>query len=407
MRGRFVTVCTAGLASHRRSHHLGKVTTPIWDDGAPLRLPALEGELTTDVCVIGLGGSGLAAIHALCAAGVGVVGLDAGEVAGGAAGGNGGFLLAGLAPFYHDAIERFGHDRARRLYTLTLAEFDRMAAETPELVRRTGSLRIAASAEERRDCERQLEAMRADGFPVQPYDGPEGDGLLIPSDGVFQPHRRARRLAGRALERGARLFEHSMVTSVRDGHVTTGSGVVRCATVLILVDGRLEQLVPALRGRVRSARLQMLATAPTTEVRVTRPVYRRWGYDYWQQLPDGRVVLGGCRDAALETEWTTDAEPTPEVQRALDEVLTEVVGVRRAPVTHRWAATVGYTTSGLPVCERRSAGVLVAGGYSGTGNVVGALCGRTLASCALGLPDAVSTLRLIGDDPMGDAPPPT
>ena len=387
------------LASIRGATHFAGVTTPIWDDGAPLRLPSLEGELTADACVIGLGGSGLAAIHALCDGGVSVIGLDAGEVAGGAAGGNGGFLLAGLAPFYHEAIERIGRDRARRLYTLTLAEFDRMAAETPELVRRTGSLRIAASAEERLDCERQLQAMRADDFPVQPYAGPEGDGLLIPSDGVFQPHRRARRLAGRAVHRGARLFEHSTVTSVRKGRVTTAAGSVRCATVLVLVDGRLEQLVPSLQGRVRSARLQMLATAPTTEVRVMRPVYRRWGYDYWQQLPDGRVVLGGCRDIALDTEWTSDAQPTPEVQHAMDELLRDVVGVRRAPVTHRWAATVGYTVSGLPVCEQHAPGVLVGGGYSGTGNVVGALCGRALASYALGVQDAAAVLRLIGDDP--------
>ncbi len=373
------------------------MTTSIWNDSVPLKLPRLVGERSADACVIGLGGSGLAAVHALLDGGADVIGLDAGEVAGGAAGSNGGFLLAGLAPFHHDALERFGPDRARRLYNLTLAELDRMAAETPELVRRTGSLRIAASAEEQSDCERQFEAMRADGLPVEPYSGPEGNGLLIPSDGVYQPHRRARLLASRALARGARLFEHSAVTAFEEGRVTTLSGVVRCAAVLVLVDGRLEHLVPSLRERVRSARLQMLATAPTTEVRQGRAVYRRWGYDYWQQLPDGRIALGGCRDVALESEWTADSRPTTEVQRALDGVLRDVLGVRQARVTHRWGATVGYTESGLPVCEEHSPGVLVAGGYSGTGNVVGALCGRALAAHALGAPDAVSMLRLLGD----------
>lgn len=378
------------------------MTTPIWNDSAPLQLPQLDGQLTADACVIGLGGSGLAAVHALLDGGASVIGLDAGEVAGGAAGSNGGFLLAGLAPFYHDAVERFGPDRARRLYKLTLAELERMAAETPEVVRLTGSLRIAASPEERFDCDRQLEAMRADGLPVEPYSGPEGDGLLIPSDGVYQPHRRAQLLASRAIARGARLFEHSMVTSVQQGRVTTTGGVVRCDTVLVLVDGRLEQLMPSLRGRVRNARLQMLATASTSEVRFTRAVYRRWGYDYWQQLPDGRIALGGCRDVALESEWATDALPTPEVQSALDAVLHNVLGVRQAAVTHRWGATVGFTESGLPVCEEHSPGVLVAGGYSGTGNVVGAICGRALAACALSAPDASAMLQLIGQAPPVD-----
>jgi hypothetical protein len=37
-------------------------------------------------------------------------------VAGGAAGRNGGFLLAGLAAFHHDAVAAHGRARARALY---------------------------------------------------------------------------------------------------------------------------------------------------------------------------------------------------------------------------------------------------------------------------------------------------
>ncbi|MEM8710109.1 MAG: FAD-dependent oxidoreductase, partial [Planctomycetota bacterium] len=81
---------------------------PLWDSGAESAatwspLPALEMDVRADVCVIGLGGSGLTAVHELLSRGATVVGLDAGMVAGGAAGRNGGLALAGLAPFYHDA----------------------------------------------------------------------------------------------------------------------------------------------------------------------------------------------------------------------------------------------------------------------------------------------------------------
>jgi len=37
-------------------------------------------------------------------------------------------------------------------------------------------------------------------------------------------------------------------------------------------------------------------------------------YDYWQQLPAGRLVLGGNRDASLETE-ETDVEETIRLYR--------------------------------------------------------------------------------------------
>ncbi|MGH7633655.1 MAG: FAD-dependent oxidoreductase, partial [Gemmatimonadaceae bacterium] len=133
---------------------------------------------------------------------------------------------------------------------------------------------------------------------------------------------------------------------------------------------------------VRTARLQILATAPDYHVDFPRPVYRRWGYDYWQQLPDRRVVLGGLRDRSGEGEWTDVAHPTDPVQRGLDRLLREQLGVD-APVTHRWAGIVGYSTDGLPVVANPRPDVWATGGYSGTGNVLGALCGRGVARLAI------------------------
>ncbi|HEX6038720.1 FAD-binding oxidoreductase [Longimicrobium sp.] len=356
--------------------------TPVWDDHDWAHLPALDGDVSADVCVVGLGGSGLTAVGELLRRGASVVGIDAGHVASGAAGRNGGFLLAGTYDFYHDAVRRHGHERARRIYALTIDEMRRITAETPEAVRQTGSLRVADSPEELEDCRLQYDALRADGFPVEWYEGPEGHGLLMPTDCAFNPLLRCRILARREVEAGARLYEHAPALEVRPGEVRTPSGTVRCGKVIVAVDGRLERLFPELEGRVRTARLQMLATAPTDEVRVPRPVYARWGYEYWQQLPDGRVALGGFRDLGGEGEWTHEAVPGDAIQARLDRFLRERIGVR-APVTHRWAASVGYTQTGLPLLDEVRPGVWAAGGYSGTGNVIGALCGRAAAERAL------------------------
>jgi gamma-glutamylputrescine oxidase len=356
---------------------------PVWERGGWAVLPRLEGDAEADVCVVGLGGSGLAAVGELLGLGARVVGIDGGMVAGGAAGRNGGFLLAGTYDFYHDAVERHGHARALAIYRLTLAEIPRMAAETPEAVRRVGSLRVASSAEEEDDCRRQLAALRADGLPAEAYDGPEGRGILLPTDGAFDPLLRCRLLAERAVAAGARLFEHTRAVAVGPGEVETQRGRVRCRAVVVAVDGRLEALLPELAGRVRTARLQMLATAPDRGVHVPRPVYARYGMEYWQQLPDGRVALGGFRDRGGAGEWTGDTTPAEPVQGALERFLRDGVGAR-APVAHRWAASVGFSEAGLPILEKVRPGVWAAGGYSGTGNVIGALCGRAAARRALG-----------------------
>lgn len=351
---------------------------PVWDVGPAPDLPRLEGTVDVEVCVVGLGGSGLACVGELVRQGVRAAGVEAGRVGGGAAGRNGGFLLAGLALFYHDAVARYGRERARALYRLTLEELDRIEAETPALVSRTGSLRIAESAEELADCALQLQAMRADGFPAEGYEGPEGAGLLIHGDGTFQPLARCRTLATRAAAAGARLFERTPATHVDASGVRTERGFVRAPLVVVAVDGCLERLLPELASRVRTARLQMLATEPTTEIHLARPVYARWGYDYWQQRPDGAIALGGARDIAGDAEWTTNATPTDVVQQALERRLRGQLGVH-APISHRWAASVGYTDDGLPVVAEVRPGVWAVGGYSGTGNVIGSLLGRGIA----------------------------
>jgi gamma-glutamylputrescine oxidase len=372
---------------------LRSLNTPAWGEGlSSVSFPKFDGDTETDVCVVGLGGSGLSCIHELLRLGQRVVGLDANSVGGGAAGRNGGFLLAGLSAFYHDAVAALGDARARRIYQLTLDEMDRIAEDAPHTVRRCGSLRLASSEAEERDCALQLAAMRADGLAVTPYAGPDGRGLIFPADGSFNPLARCRTLAQRAVELGATLHEQSRAVSLGNGEVRTSDGRVRCKHVIVAVDGHLELLLPELAGRVRTARLQMLGTNPAPDIDIPRPVYSRWGYDYWQQLPDGRIVIGGCRDRFVQDEWTTDTDPTSEVQQCIERVLRDTVGVTQQ-VRHRWAAAVSYSSGVLPVMEQVRQGVWAIGGYSGTGNVIGALYGRMVAQIAVtGKSDLLSAL---------------
>ena len=360
--------------------------TPLWQSGEDTETyPELTGEHTADVCVVGLGGSGLSAIDELVAAGCSVVGLDRGRIAGGAAGRNGGLLLAGLAPFYHSACEQLGGARARSLYAATIEERTRIAQATPEFVRTTGSLRIADSADEVRDCEAHLRALHTDGFAGEWYSGAWGEGLRIPDDMSFDPLGRCRTLAADLAERGARLRENSEAIEIGPELVRTRRGLVRVGRVIVAVDGGLEIVLPELEGKVRTARLQMLGTEPAADVTIETPMYLRYGYEYVQQRSDGSLALGGFRDRFESDEWTHANEPTEAIQGALTTFLRQRIG-SNAKVTHRWAASVGFSRGVMPVFETVRDGVIAIGGYSGTGNLVGALAGR--AAAALAVPTA-------------------
>ena len=252
-------------------------------------------------------------------------------------------------------------------------------------MRRVGSHRIPASPEEVEDCARQLAALERHGFPAHAAEGPTGAGVFIPGDGSVQPLERCRLLAERALAAGARLYCDTPAIELSGTRVGTPAGAVGCKAVVVCVDGWIERLLPELDGQVRSSRLQMLATAPVEPGRFACPVYDNWGYEYWQQLPDGSVALGGGRRELGDGEWGREAEPGPEVQAVLDRLLRERVGVD-APVTHRWAGVIAFTPDHLPVFAEVRPGMLAVGAHSGHGNVLGSAAGRAAVAIALGEP---------------------
>src|SRR5919204_6912846 len=120
-----------------------------------------------DVSVIGGGVTGCACALALAEAGRRVRLYEARTVAGGASGRNGGFALRGGAPAYDVVRVQLGPERAHALWRLTERYLERMAALAGDAFRRTGSLRLAADADERAELEREYRALREDGFAVE------------------------------------------------------------------------------------------------------------------------------------------------------------------------------------------------------------------------------------------------
>jgi len=157
--------------------------------------------------------------------------------------------------------------------------------------------------------------------------------------------------------------------------------------VVVCGDGFTAQLLPELADHVRPTRGQVLVTEPLPTLRYDRPHYARHGWDYWQQLPDGRLVIGGQRDAALSEEGTDVDATTEIVQRRLEALVEQLVG-HRPRVDGRWSGMWGTTPDLLPLVGRVPGrdGVWIAGGYSGHGNVLGLACGDLVARTILGSP---------------------
>jgi len=365
------------------------VETPFWLAELPPPTAARSSD-RVDVAVIGAGITGCACALALARAGLRIGVYDARGIAEGASGRNGGFALRGGAARYDVARETYGADAARELWTRTEVALDRLESLAGDVFTRTGSLRLAADVEERVEIRAEYEALREDGFSAEwrdelPHLRPDFRGAIFhPGDGAVQPARFAHKLAGLAAEEGVSFREHHRIAALDD---------LEADQVVIATDGSGRGLLTELDDALWPARGQVLATEPLSERLFDYPHYARHGFDYWQQLPDGRIVLGGFRDFSILTEMTDEETTTEPIQEALDAFLIELLG-RMPEVTHRWAGIFGLTQDLLPLVGRVPArdGVWVAAGYSGHGNVLGLLCGELVASAITGNDDPLLEL---------------
>ena len=372
-------------------------TTPIWLEDPYEPRPPLEGDVTAEACVIGAGIGGLAAAWHLLDRGIRPVVLEARAVASGASGRNGGFFIAGAAPMYHRTIALWGAERARRIHAATVSAKAEILAlaeeiEAREHFRIAGMLRLAVDAAEAQDVRDHHAALAADGFGgelvaatalPEALRGRGRIGLFLAADGSVHPVRWLRALAAACAARGARVHEGTPVVGVPAGGVVrTASATVRTGAVVVAMDAGLAALVPAARA-VRPRRLNMLATAPEPARRLPFPVYARDGHEYAQQLPDGRVVLGGFSDLDGPDGWTDREAPSERVQARLEAYLREELGVA-APVASRWAGVVGYAEDPMPRCGPAAPGTYALGGYNGTGQVQAYVAARIVADLIAG-----------------------
>ena len=357
-----------------RARPLAHVGLPYWLDEPYDSRPPLTGEVEVEACVIGAGVGGLSCARRLAAHRVETLVLERDTVAGGASGRNGGFLIAGLAPFHNDAIELWGREYAATVYARTLEVQEEMYALAAELgvgdaVRRVGSLRVSASEEEADHVRRHAAALREDGFPARLLEREElpaalrksaWNACLTDHDGSLQPARWIRALAADAERAGVRICERSEVRAPIDGNVILEGAPVRARHVIV-------------------------ATEPLGEWIVDQLVYARWGYEYFQQRPDGRILAGGFGDLDGDASYTDSGVGDPRIWDRIERYLRDDVGVD-APITHRWTGTVGYSEARRPFAGPVPGrpGLWVAGGYSGTGNVPGFLAGQELADTIAG-----------------------
>ena len=371
----------------------------LWWAGTVRPFPVLEGELDVDVLIVGGGIAGLTLAWTLaeqdCVTGL----LDAGLLAGEASGRNAGFLMAAAAEPYEETIALWGRAGARAMLETGRRSHQRIRqlVETLGLeceYRVRGSLRLACSDDEAADFRASLASLAADGFPMEEWDAARAAplsrtrrfnaGFFTAEDAELQPVQFLHGLAHAALGRGVRLFERSPVLGAawRAGRweARTPAGLVRARTLVLATNAYAPRLCEPLARLIAPRRGQMLSTAPLEREVAPCPTYANWGYQYWRQTQDGRLVIGGWRDLDLDGETGFETRLTPRIQAAIEQGLRDLVP-EGAAIEHRWAGTMGFARDGRPLVGWLDAAhhLAVCAGFTGHGLGLAAACTQDLA----------------------------
>jgi gamma-glutamylputrescine oxidase len=358
--------------------------------------PRLTLEIDTNVCIVGAGLAGLWVARALVRRGYEVVVLEAGRVAGGASGRNGGFCSAGFSQELSTIIERVGLDHARALYKLSregvehvralLAEGTLGLDPTPgrlNVLRYSGEDELKREAEllaEKFDhdvlvwpTERVREALKTECYYQALHDA---DALNL------HPLNLALALAADIEKGGGRIYEESPVVAADlDGvrkWVATKTARVRAHQIVFCGSAAIGPWFPELARCIIPVGTHIGVTEPLGErlgeaIRYNGGVSdTRRAFDYYRVIGD-RLMWGGY----ITTRTKRPRRLPRMLTRDILNVYPQLEGVK---IESAWTGTMGYAVHRMPQIGLLRPGVWIASAFGGQGINTTAMAGDLVAS---------------------------
>lgn len=357
---------------------------------------------TAEVVVVGGGASGSSIAHQLAKRGVDVLLLEAGDLAQGASGRNGGLIdstedpASPLAEFYLRAARLFP-DLSREL----AIDFE---------YSQDGNLSVLLDEAEVEPIRRDYEAFLAIGYPVRWLSAEEAlamsvlfpentlGGMFKPEDGHCNPILLTYAYADAAVSHGAKVRQYTEVTGLRLAAgklvgVDTADGPVGCEQVVIATEPWSRPFLEpfGLHIPVTPQRGQIFVTEPLPPLLGASCIYSSGDvYIYWRQTRHGGLTIGGCRPVDTHGDWLLggpSASTSLEIQKLIVE-LTERVHptIGDVSVIRWWGGVMGFTPDNMPILGRteRWPNLITACGFCTLGMHSSPLTGRVIADVVTG-----------------------
>lgn len=185
-------------------------------------------------------------------------------------------------------------------------------------------------------------------------------------------------LHAKVIKNGVEIRWSSPVKRVETGEVHLESGeILQAKKVLLATNGFSENLVHD--TGIVPARGYVFVTSPLPEM----PWKGTWHYDkgfvYFRDLGN-RLLIGGGRNKAIDTERTTRDEINPEIKEYLIDFTNRILNIESGwKIDYEWTGIMGFGTSKTPSCLKIKDGVWLAAGLGGMGVALGMQFGKEIA----------------------------
>lgn len=151
-----------------------------------------------------------------------------------------------------------------------------------------------------------------------------------------------------------------------------------CKQLLVCTNAFTKQLLPD--EEIMPGRGQVLVTEPVEGLRFKGVFHIDKGYYYFREI-DGRVMIGGGRNEAMQQETTGTLAITDTIQNKLEEKLrTIILPDTDYKVAQRWAGIMAFGADKQPLVKQVSENVYGAFRLGGMGVAMGSYVAKELAS---------------------------
>lgn len=370
---------------------------------AHTRYPALEGDISADVCVIGGGYTGLSAALHLAERGYSVALLEAQRVGWGASGRNGGHVGVGQRSGQRALENQLGDQHARQLWDLSLEAVslvkDLIALHGIQCDLKHGQLHVAAKRADAKDLQHEAEYLR-DKYNYQQLryvDKQEVDamlgsekyfgGQLDEGSAHLHPLNYLLGLVAAATQAGVKIYEASRVTSMKKTDpavVKTQRGSVRARYVVLGCNAYLGKLQAKMAHKIMPINNFVLATEPLSEAQACELIRddvavsdTLFVINYWKLSADKRLLFGGGEN--YSSRFPADIKAF--VRKYMLRVYPQLQTTR---IDYAWGGTLAITLQRMPHYGRLAPHIFFAQGYSGHGVPTATMAGKLIAEAVSG-----------------------